>query len=1323
MLNLSLPTRRLNQAAFLGLLFGGWVQGAEFDLTAAVKAARPGDVVLIPAGTYACAGLELVTGVTLKGAGYQTTILDARHTTNGVIVSGKGSAISDLSITDASESGILAQGATELTIARVAVRNCLSGVLSTGSHGVRLENAILSNNRRGAVLTGSSDATVVNCTIANNQVLAVSVSGGQHVTIFNNIFTGSPTGVWIAPETTKLVLDANLYGTNIIGTRSGDTSRASLFGWRRLTGYDTHSIDLGVTFANPIAGDFHPISHVAWNPTLATTSEWGLAEMNGIRAPISDIDGNVRKGGVDIGAYESAFPSPRQPDGAFTVADGATLKSAALYDAAGRMLTELFQNLPLPAGQQPFYFPSRDQSNLIIAPGDYEFRLVESNLVNRYRGLAGNFSKSSNLADNCSWPEEMIAFDQQDQVYVLQNSFENGQGVRAFDATYQQPRWMMPGGGSTVGWAVDAQWLYYLQARGGGRFVLRKIALSTGAMGDVAGGGGLDLAAPFSSRLNGMALLGSDLFLSDPATGIIYKGAATNPVFVPLATIPGATSVTADERNKHLWVIADGGAITALDPATGKTLGRYIAIPGVGAINARNGLLAALSTTTGKIHILDVTDPAAVKPVRTIGTGDGPGGLQQPDRFWFQQSTLQPIGPMKYSVSINGHGDVAVVDGPRVSFWAADGRLRKQGLGMWGQHLYAARWAENEDIKLFNVSADYAIAMDCRNGTWKPDGAWEKPNYQYDERIARHFFAIGKQHFGLLHVTLGDPTRSGSKQVEINGFDKAKTGFPGYLFVRLDEQRMVPVLLTYNHPTRGTQVLCHDLNHDDVIDGEEGLVEQRRMDGQALMIPNARYDALPWTASGDLLFAGASAEKNCGQIVKLKGLDPSGTWPMYAWDAAIPLPATNATGGQPDLLSPYDFTTVERLTNTFQIAPFANGGYAQSAILKSSGGTGLANGAGTDVAGFGPNGAFRWLYKLAHREGSEGVQSLPTLGLSFAMTSKECDYHVIDEDGLGLGALSIPEESHWVGMWSDHAQQQVVWIGNDGSANYVLGDYALNGYHWFAIDHLDQVRRTRKQLTLSAEKSADLAKLTKLPLSVKTTPPPTDIRVPHVAAPMKMDGDVTKWRSAGIPPAIMITPETGTGISGPQDCCAVMRLAWEGSNLYVQSIVFDDRISFHQPLAQMYQQDGIELAINGFMEGFKFNVARTTDHGPTLFRNRFSAPAFDKLLSSEAAPRSIVVYPDSQKLEERHLLESLYGIDLAKSPAIVTEFCLPLNGKVALEGDPGQIPSMKSGSQFYLGVMINDNDIIGGDVQKYLVWPATYGTFGMKTQGARATLE
>ena len=163
------------------------------------------------------------------------------------------------------------------------------------------------------------------------------------------------------------------------------------------------------------------------------------------------------------------------------------------------------------------------------------------------------------------------------------------------------------------------------------------------------------------------------------------------------------------------------------------------------------------------------------------------------------------------------------------------------------------------------------------------------------------------------------------------------------------------------------------------------------------------------------------------------------------------------------------------------------GGYASAVGLKSSGGTGLANGAGTDIAGFGPDGRFRWLFKLASVEGCEGVQTLPTLGLCLGMTSKECDYMVVDADGLGLGAMSMPLEAHWHGMWSDHAQQQVVWIGNDGQPNYVLGDYAANGYHWFSIDNVDAIRRSQQTVSVSTEVADRLAQLP--PLAPPLTAP------------------------------------------------------------------------------------------------------------------------------------------------------------------------------------------------------------------------------------------
>jgi hypothetical protein len=1282
-----------------------------------IESAGAGQIVELPAGEIALGDVTIPAGVHVHGAGFQKTIVAAAAFRNGFIIrNGSGSGISDLAVRGARENAIVVSQADHVTLARIELQGNLTGLLVDRLTDGRIENLVIARNRTGASLAGCGKTAMVNCTFADNMAIAVTVSHAQDVAIFNNLFVNSPTGVYVTRANAALAMDHNLYFASFLGKFEGEATRTTLPGWQRLTGFDAHSLSMPVDFADAAQGDYRVASTLAWAANLATTAGWGAQKLGGFSAPEKDILGNQFDTATDLGAFKgSSVVNPaaaRKPDGSFTISSVDGVKSAALYDARGVQMAVLFQNLPVPTGKHDFWLPSRDQWNRPLPAGPYEVRLVESQLNNPYLGLAGTFNPTSDLLDSCSWPEEQFAFDAQDRIYILQNAFENGMGIRAFDAEYKTHRWMMPGGGNNVGSAVDGTWLYFLQWNAGAKqHNLRKINLETGVIEPIAPGhANLIFSGLFSGETYGMAVLGGKLFVSDPGNGKVFYTEAADPKFMRSFDIPGALSVTADAKTGLLWVINSDGKLLALDPANGAVKATAAPSSGIKRIAASNGRLATLSTTTGKVQIFDATNPANLKPLQTIGAGDGPYGPQKPDRFWFQEPNKA-----KMHVAINSKGEVAVVDAQRISFWGVDGSLKRQGLGFWGQHNYVGRFAGDKDVRIWGIDGRYSIKMDCANKRWTPDTNWKLPDYQYEGRSPMNFFSAGGKNFGLYHVALGDPGKTADGKLQTAGPVNPRQTAHGILVVRFDERAAVPVSLYYIDSAKKTLIEMHDNNKDGIIDVKDDAQEIRKPDGKPIGLPADRYGGLPWDASGDMVYA-------TGLIVKMTGLDPSGTWPEYGW--ATPQIIPRSFDGKAAVMpSPYDYKTRENLASSVQLARLADGGYAASIGLRTSGGTGLANGAGTDIAGFGKDGLFRWIFRLNTMEGSEGVQSVPEHNLVMGMTTTQCDYMVMDSDGLGLGVLAMPKEAHWKGMWSDHAQQQQAWVGNDGQPYYILGDYAANGFHWFAITGMEKTKRQRVAVQIDEPAATKLSAEPDLKPVKAIKLPSTKVTIRHLAKPFTIDGDLKKWRDAGIAPVAIVTPETGSpDIKGPQDCSAVIRLAYEGSNLYVQTIVFDDVVTFHQTAEKMYQQDGIEMAINGFMEGFKFNVAITADKGPVVFRNKFVAKA-DRLYTPEQVPRSIRVLDNAKDVEERHLIEAVYGVDLSNSKVIVTEFKLPLTPEIGLDGNPTLIKSIAPGGTFWIGFYINDNDMPGGDVQKFLAWPATYGTFNLKETGALATFE
>ncbi len=86
-------------------------------------------------------------------------------------------------------------------------------------------------------------------------------------------------------------------------------------------------------------------------------------------------------------------------------------------------------------------------------------------------------------------------------------------------------------------------------------------------------------------------------------------------------------------------------------------------------------------------------------------------------------------------------------------------------------------------------------------------------------------------------------------------------------------------------------------------------------------------------------------------------------------------------------------------------------------------------------------------------------------------------------------------------------------------------------------------------------------------------------------------------------PQVIITPEAGAvNVGSPRECSVLVRFAWEGSNLYFQALKFDPLVTMPRNWKDAPNwQDTIEMAVNGYLYGMKFNFTLTRDEGPVIY--------------------------------------------------------------------------------------------------------------------------
>lgn len=1234
-----------------------------------ISQTKPGAVAHLPAGTFKIGDIAVSEGVSLAGAGYGKTILDASGKAHGLILRGTAAAkISDLTVLNAVQAGIKVDGAAGLTLERLGVRHCGAGLMARGAADGRFQNLVLADNGAGVSLTDCRKTALINCTIANSDGVALRIGGSEEVAAFNNLLTGSPSGIVLEKGNRNLAVDHNLYACNTVGRQPEDYPRVKVTAWASLTGLDTHSLTLGVTYRDPASGDYRPISPLEWAPVRATSSGWGVRELNGVAAPADDVDGVSRKESVDLGAYQASFSAPRPADGTFKVESGAGVTSAGLFTKDGVCLRYLFQDQPLAKGEYAFWLPSRDWQGRPIAADEYQLKVTEAKLSLDYVSPAGNGDTAMGQAypggveKRVSLEPQAVAFDVTGRIVVAQSGFESGQHVRAYDPAMTHFLWSVAGGGKATGIAMDDKGRV-LVMRGHN---LIRIDTATGEYikfpdGTVAREYADGVGAP-----DGMAFLAGKLYCADAKAGKLRILAGETPEPVGEIAVPEVSQPSVDPVSGRIWAIS-GKEIVALD-ARGAVKFRTTPVAAPRLLAAAAGHLAVYPDAARKIAVYDTTG-AELKLVRTIGTGDDGFGPIIPDRLW------DPGW-----LAVDKAGTVALVEHYRTCLFPAQG-MPKMHLGMWGQY-FASGWFANDDrMHYFNTGGTHDIILDAKTRQWLPGTHWNlQSGIFFCFPAGGKTFSVGpggdRQH-QYLDIC----------QLQENGVGRLLERF-GWAKEGMYVQRA------------GADGVTNDATPKTPLLGTDGKPIMDNLTGPLFALNENREGNLVLPNPTGVFF------------VRMTGLDADGV-PLY--DFAGRKFVTATVDGGTEFISPFDLATKSRLSlQGVPIVRVAPDGSFTAQILTAKGPPGGEGSKGDSVAGFDASGKLRWFSPMLPPGMGLGLGGGTTRigGLTVVGRGINCEFETMDADGLGTGTLGTPAGMGWCGMWLDNTRQMQGFTGNDGKPYLVVGDYAAQSYHWLALTGVDSVRYQTRTVTVSAAQAQALADEAPKPVPAWPSPPPPQLTVKKLAALLPINGDMAKWRSLGITPILI-------GADNPTRNSAHVRLAWAEDGLYVQVIKFAETISLFQsePRAH-YRQDGVELNIDTFWNGWKYNVTRIKGVGDMVLRDQWGKSS---QLDTATAPRSIAVLDSAADIPERNAFEAVSGLDLSKCKAMVIEFRL---SPAALSGLPKRdLDPLGSGKTFILGIAINHNPIAGADICEQVNWPPNYGCFARPEAFAGMTLE
>lgn len=176
----------------------------------ALISAQPGDSIEFPAGRFEFNDeLSLsVSGVTIRGAGIEQTVLDFSNQSagaQGILATGDNFTIEDISIENTPGDGIKVESSNGVTIRRVRVEwtggpstdNGAYGLYPVQSQNVLIEDTVIIGASDAGVYVGQSRNIIVRRNRAEFNVAGIEIENSTFADVYDNIATNNTGGILV----------------------------------------------------------------------------------------------------------------------------------------------------------------------------------------------------------------------------------------------------------------------------------------------------------------------------------------------------------------------------------------------------------------------------------------------------------------------------------------------------------------------------------------------------------------------------------------------------------------------------------------------------------------------------------------------------------------------------------------------------------------------------------------------------------------------------------------------------------------------------------------------------------------------------------------------------------------------------------------------------------------------------------------------------------------------------------------------------------------------------------------------------------------------